>query len=72
MFPVVHYVLAIRGLTLDDVRMLDSEDTSIVANDLQENSIYAYKVLAVNTFDSVSSKERMICKCLYIYVNLSG
>lgn len=65
MFPVVNYILMISGLIQEDVRMLESNHTSIVANDLQENSLYAYKIVAVNTFGSVSSKDRMLCKCSF-------
>ena len=69
MFPVVNYILVIRGLILEDVRILESNDTSIVATDLQEISLYAYKIVAVNIFGSVSSKDRQICKWLFILVN---
>ena len=65
MFPVIGYVLELRGSTSDDVRMLVSENTSITINDLYENSIYTYNILVMNSIGTFSSNKRTICKDNY-------
>ena len=61
MYPVTNYTLEVNGSSLN-IQSPMSVENSITTNDLSENVIYTFKILAFNSVVSLSTNETEICE----------
>ena len=63
MYPVTNYTLDIINLRDDSMLPMNTAiNTSFSINNLQEDSVYSFKIVASNSVGVISSNSTMFCK----------
>lgn len=66
-YPVDNYTFIIIGQSHDSEMSDTAFNNSIIVNDLVEDSIYKFRIEALNSIGSKSSNEKTVCKFTIVW-----
>lgn len=64
-YPVDNYTFTIIGHSHDSEMSLTTLSNSIITNDLMEDTIYKFRIEALNSIGSDSTNETTVCKFFF-------